>query len=432
MTQDMRHDLRFPLFSAAVVATLIALLAVSIGQEAAQFVLLYDHLAVFLVLLVGVVVAEMLDVVLPGGQISVSYPLYVASVVFFGPLGAGVVAATSAVPQWFDRSEPLSLKSFNTAQMCLTAVVPGLAFIALGGRPLYLGTGSVGILPLVAAGTLGAVVNLGLGAVGVSLYKRVDLRHAFGSVVIPMLPSQLALGLVGLAVAQVLASIGISGFALFVVPLLVARQMYQRSEELRQAYADTIASLVAALEAKDVYTKGHSLRVAEYSVLIAHSLGLPPTTVQRIEYAALLHDLGKVGVSRRVLGKEAALTAAEYDEIKRHPGIGAHILSDVPYLADLVPLIAAHHERLDGSGYGQGLTEAEIPFEARILSVADAYDAMTSIRPYRDAMPHEAAVEQLLQGRGTQFDEDIVAAFQRAWDEKAAALAALEGPGDVG
>jgi putative nucleotidyltransferase with HDIG domain len=190
--------------------------------------------------------------------------------------------------------------------------------------------------------------------------------------------------------------------------------------------------MVAALEAKDVYTKGHSLRVAEYSVLIAGSLGMPPATVERIEYAALLHDLGKVGVSHRVLGKQAALTAAEYDEIKRHPGIGAHILSDVPYLADLVPLIAAHHERLDGSGYGQGLTEAEIPFEARILSVADAYDAMTSVRPYRDPMPHEAAVEQLLDGCGTQFDADVVSAFRRAWDEKVASAATLEEAGDAG
>jgi HD-GYP domain-containing protein (c-di-GMP phosphodiesterase class II) len=174
------------------------------------------------------------------------------------------------------------------------------------------------------------------------------------------------------------------------------------------------------------------MRVAEYSVLIARSMGVPPAMVERIEYAALLHDLGKVGVSHRVLGKEAALTAAEYDEIKRHPGIGAHILSDVPYLADLVPVIAAHHERLDGSGYGQGLVGSEIPFEARILSVADAYDAMTSVRPYRGAMPHEAAVQQLLEGCGTQFDEDVVAAFQRTWREKTEADAALEGPGDVG
>jgi putative nucleotidyltransferase with HDIG domain len=175
--------------------------------------------------------------------------------------------------------------------------------------------------------------------------------------------------------------------------------------------------MVAALEAKDVYTKGHSLRVAEYAVQIAVALGVPAATVERIEYAALLHDLGKVGVSSRVLGKTGRLTDVEYDEIKRHPEIGAHILSDVPYLADLVPLIAAHHEKLDGSGYGQGLVGAEIPFEARILAVADAYDAMTSARPYRGAMPHETAMEQLLQGRGTQFDADVVTAFERSCNE---------------
>jgi len=211
---------------------------------------------------------------------------------------------------------------------------------------------------------------------------------------------------------------------LFVVPLIVARQTYQQSIRLRGAYADTVGSMVAALEAKDIYTKGHSLRVAEYAVLISKALELAPAAIARIEYAALLHDLGKVGVSRRVLDKQASLTADEYDEIKRHPAIGAHILSDVPYLADLVPIIAAHHERLDGSGYGQGLEGAAIPFESRILAVADAYDAMTSARPYRGAMSHEAAMDQLLQGRGTQFDEDVVTAFGLAWSgrEEAAAL----------
>jgi putative nucleotidyltransferase with HDIG domain len=190
--------------------------------------------------------------------------------------------------------------------------------------------------------------------------------------------------------------------------------------------------MVAALEAKDVYTKGHSLRVAEYAVLTAGALGVPPATIERIEYAALLHDLGKVGVSHRVLDKESSLSVAEYDEVKRHPDIGAHILSDVPYLADIVPLIAAHHERLDGSGYGHGLVGDKIPFEARILAVADAYDAMTSVRPYRGAMPHEAAMAQLLQGCGTQFDGDVVAAFERAWNEKASADAGREGAGEVG
>jgi putative nucleotidyltransferase with HDIG domain len=406
-----RRDLRFPLFAAILVATLAAAVALAVWQGSMDVARLGSRMDIFLVLLAAVVVAELLDVVLPNGQLSVSNPLYVASVVFFGPLGAGIVAATSAVPQWYEKSESITLKLFNTAQMCLSAVVPGLVFVAMGGRPLYLGGGSPALIPLLAAAAAVAVVNLGLGAGGVSLYKQVNLRRLVGSVFVPMLPSQLALGLVGLAVAQVLASIGISGFALFVVPLLVARQTYQRSEELRQAYADTIASLVGAIEAKDVYTKGHSVRVALYAVAVARQLGVSEQRIGRLEWAALLHDIGKVGISGRILAKSDKLSDDEYSEIKRHPEIGARILKDVQYLADLVPAIEAHHERLDGQGYGRGLLGEKIPLEARVLAVADAYDAMTSTRPYREAMSHDAAVGQLLDGRGTQFDEVVVEAF---------------------
>jgi HD-GYP domain-containing protein (c-di-GMP phosphodiesterase class II) len=117
------------------------------------------------------------------------------------------------------------------------------------------------------------------------------------------------------------------------------------------------------------------------------------------------------------LSKNDKLSDAEYDEIKRHPAIGARILEDVPYLADLVPSIEAHHERLDGSGYGSGASGSDIPLEARVLAVADAYDAMTSTRPYRTAMPHAAAVEQLQGGRDTQFDGGVVDAFLAAFDD---------------
>jgi putative nucleotidyltransferase with HDIG domain len=210
--------------------------------------------------------------------------------------------------------------------------------------------------------------------------------------------------------------IGSWGFILFLLPLVVARQTYQQSVKLREAYADTISSLVAALEAKDVYTKGHSVRVAEYAVAIAEEMGFSSDRVRQIEQAALLHDLGKVGVSRRVLAKEDKLTEGEYEEIKRHPDIGAHIVADVPYLAALVPMIEHHHERFDGHGYGGGEAGDAIPIESRILAVADSYDAMTSARPYRGAMSHEAALAELRNNAGTQFDPIAVAAFERGFE----------------
>ncbi len=437
MTLEKRRDLRFPVF---VAATVVAATGLSVlAWRWAPTLSWTRDVPVLLVLLGAVLLSELLTVMFPGSSASISmtYPLGVAIFVCFGASYGAVAGLVTALPLLFGRPRMAWIKiAFNSGQMILSLVVPGLLYQS-GARLLMTGPIAAAELPsmvvsLVLAATVGVAVNSLLVPAGVTLIYGQSFRRVWVESVGWTLPSQLVLGFVGVMIAQVVALIGLAGFALFAIPLVVARQTFQQSVLLRQAYADTISSMVAALEAKDVYTKGHSLRVAEYSVLIAGTLGLPPATVERIEYAALLHDLGKVGVSHRVLGKEAALTAAEYDEIKRHPGIGAHILSDVPYLADLVPLIAAHHERLDGSGYGEGLAGAAIPFEARILSVADAYDAMTSVRPYRDAMPHEAAVQQLLEGCGTQFDEDIVVAFQRAWNEKAAAAAALEGPGDVG
>jgi putative nucleotidyltransferase with HDIG domain len=428
MTLGKRHGLRFPVFVAGLAAAATALFA--LAWRGAPTLSWTRDVPVLLVLLGAVLLSELLTVMFPGSSASISmtYPLGVAIFVCFGASYGAVAGLVTAMPLLFGKPRMEWIKiAFNSAQLVLSLVVPGLLYQS-GARLLM--TGPIGaaelpsmVVPLALAATVGVAVNSILVPAGLTLMYRESFRKVWVEAVGWTLPSQVVLGFVGVMIAQIIAVVGLGGFALFAIPLIVARQTFQQSVLLRQAYADTISSMVAALEAKDVYTKGHSLRVAEYSVQIATALGVSPATVERIEYAALLHDLGKVGVSHRVLGKDTALSDAEYSEIKRHPDIGAHILSDVPYLADLVPLIAAHHERLDGSGYGHGLTGVSIPFEARILSVADAYDAMTSIRPYRDAMSHEAAVEQLLDGRGTQFDEDIVEAFLRALREKKAAAA---------
>jgi len=423
MTQE-HHSLRFSAFAIAVALTAAAMAWWAWTLQTRPF----DYLVPLM--LVASLISESLAVAIPGGgSISLSYPLAVATTLTVGPGYAALVVFVSNAPDLLARPRSSwDRLLFNTSQVVLGVAIPGVAFTLLGGtipgagRPLT-------ILPLVVVAILGIAINFAFFGMALNILSGESARLVWARVFSWMSPSQLVLGFVGIAIAVIIRAIGGVGLALFVVPLIVARQTYQQSIRLRGAYADTVGSMVAALEAKDIYTKGHSLRVAEYAVLISKALELAPAAIERIEYAALLHDLGKVGVSRRVLGKQGTLSVEEYDEIKRHPEIGAHILSDVPYLADLVPIIASHHERLDGSGYGRGLQGAAIPFESRILAVADAYDAMTSARPYRGAMSHEAAVEQLLQGRGTQFDEDVVAAFELAWSEREEA-AALQRDGD--
>jgi putative nucleotidyltransferase with HDIG domain len=418
MTQETRRDLRFP-----ALVVLQALVAAGVAWFAWQnaHTVSASQVAILVILLLAILVSESLLVLFPGSaaSISMSYPLGIAIGVFFGAAYAAVAGAVSVIPLLFAKPRMTWDKiAFNAGQYVLTLAIPALVY-ERSARLLLSGGIRAGefvgmVLPLTAAALIGVAVNSLLVSAGIKLTYGHTLRTIWDEALALTLPSQVVLGFVGIMIAQIVAAIGIPGLALFAVPLLVARQTYQQSAVLEGAYADTIGSLVAALEAKDLYTKGHSVRVAEYTVMIAESMGLTPERIRRVEYAALLHDIGKVGVSRRVLSKESRLSDEEYAEIKRHPGIGAHIVADVPYLADLVPFIERHHERLDGKGYGQGVQGEDIPLEARILSVADSYDAMTSVRPYRGAMSHEAAFGELHAGCGTQFDPEAVAAFEHA------------------
>ena len=425
MTQETRRHLRFPLlavFTASSAFGAAWLAWQRVGRLGAA------EIAGLAVLLVAVLVSEYLNVFYSGSaaSISMSYPLGVAIGVYFGPVYAALAGAIMALPLIFAKPRMSWAKLlFNAGQLVLTFAIPALIY-EHAARLLVTGeiraTELVGLaLPLAAAALLGVVVNSGFVFAALKLLYGQTSRMIWAEALAPTVASQVVLGFVGIAIAQVLAAIGIAGLALFAVPLLVARQTYQRSVRLDEAYADTISSLVAALEAKDLYTKGHSVRVAEYAVLIAKSMGIAAEHVRRIEYAALLHDVGKVGVSRRVLAKESRLSDVEYAEIKKHPAIGAHIVADVPYLMDLVPMIEHHHERFDGGGYGDGTAGTDIPIEARILAVADSYDAMTSARPYKQARSHQEALRELRDCSGTQFDPDVVAAFELGLADESAA-----------
>ncbi len=176
-----------------------------------------------------------------------------------------------------------------------------------------------------------------------------------------------------------------------------------------------IVALAIALDVKDPYARGHSVWVARYAVATAEELGLKPQEIENILYAGLLHDIGKIGVSKQILHKPAALDVDEWEAVRAHPVIGANILELIPSLQDVIPLVRHHHERYDGTGYPQGLTGEEIPFGARILAVADAFEAMTSSRPYRHAMPPAQATAILKEGMGKQWDAEVVKAFLRCW-----------------
>lgn len=187
---------------------------------------------------------------------------------------------------------------------------------------------------------------------------------------------------------------------------------------LKEAYHGTIESLRVAVDAKDSYTAGHSDRVAYYSKLIGEKLGLPEEELETLYEGALFHDIGKIGIPDSVLKKAGPLSPDEYDDIKNHPSIGAHILMPAKIFDDLIPIVKYHHERFDGRGYPEKLVGEKIPYLARIVAVADSFDAMTSDRSYRPRFTLIKALDEIEAGKGNQFDPTIADAFLLVMKEK--------------
>ena len=191
----------------------------------------------------------------------------------------------------------------------------------------------------------------------------------------------------------------------------INEELKDKNDELEKAYLDTIGILRQTVEAKDPYTRGHSDRVSEYSVLIGTKMGLDENTIHTLKIGGLFHDIGKIGIPDSILLKESKLDNEEYSQIKNHPSIGAHILGDVDMFKDIMPMVLHHHERYDGRGYPSQLEGENIPLIARIAAIADTFDAMTSKRSYRDALPLDVVIAEIEKCSGTQFDPKIAPIF---------------------
>jgi putative nucleotidyltransferase with HDIG domain len=187
------------------------------------------------------------------------------------------------------------------------------------------------------------------------------------------------------------------------------------AKENQELFINSIRTLAAAIDAKDPYTRGHSERVARYAVVLARHYGMQPEEIKRVRIAALLHDVGKIGIDDRILRKPTALTDEEFEVMKTHPVKGALIMGQIPQLKDVVPGIKHHHEKWEGGGYPDGLRGVEIPLIARIVSVADTFDAMTTTRPYQKAMQLEYVVSRIKSFSSTRFDPDVVTALDKAF-----------------
>ncbi len=193
---------------------------------------------------------------------------------------------------------------------------------------------------------------------------------------------------------------------------LLINQLQRKNKELAQAYLDTVNAVVNTLEARDPYTHGHTERVTIIAKSIARKMGLDDEELFTIEIGALLHDVGKIGVPDAILRKPGPLERGELLQIQEHPVKGKHILNNISYLKQAIPCVLYHHERFDGMGYPEKISGGKIPLTGRIISVADAFDAMTSNRPYRAKMNFMQALQEIEKNAGKQFDPEVVTAFR--------------------
>jgi hypothetical protein len=334
-----------------------------------------------------------------------------AAVVLCGPVGAALVSCGALFG--IRRGPSVVQRLFNTAMYVLSAYLAGRTFLAFGGHVGTPGQSSFpGLIgPFAAAAVVHVAVNFMLLHGVFWLTREPGAATTRIGLDFKLWLTDLGYGAFGVLIAALWSVLGPFTPVLVLIPVFVARWAVAQFAAQQRAYEATVSALCQAVETKDFYTRGHSERVSRGAVMIASEIGMRPERVGAIRYAGMLHDVGKLGVPTSVLQKRGSLTDDEYAAVQLHPMRGLDIVREIGFLDEALAGIMHHHERIDGKGYPMGLAGDEIPEFARVLGVADAFDAMTSDRSYRGARPVPDAIAELRKWAGKQFDPAFVDAF---------------------
>lgn len=357
---------------------------------------------------------------LAGGSLyDISFLIAIAALLSGGPGEATIAMAfTTLVIRGSFRRAPIR-NMFNLFQLVLSTGVGALAYVYTGGRTGTALTSTTALVPHVFVPLFVATVvmfssNSILVSTAIAISEKRRLRETWQRTFGSLAGNFTAFAVLGLLLGLLKVLLGWSSVLFVVMPLLVARHAFQASVTMQGAYDETVKGLVAAIEAKDPYTRGHAQRVSQLSEMTARAFGLSEERCRAIRYSALMHDVGKLGVWNKVLKKPGKLTPEEYEHMKDHPVLGVEIVGEIDLLQEAIDGVKHHHERMDGHGYPDGLVGDQIPLFARLIMVCDAFDAMTSTRVYRVAKTIEEAFVELRRCAGTQFDMGCLDALEKA------------------
>jgi putative nucleotidyltransferase with HDIG domain len=362
------------------------------------------------VVLFGVLIfaAENLSAPLPKtGSVSVNFGISLASLIIFGPPTAIIVTFIIFNIREFAKRIPYYRHLFNAGQYLIAMGVASLVFnVFYKVDPTnFFDARNIGFILMAAY--IFFFLNTVLTAGAISLSEGINLANVWVFNYAWLIPFQLFLAAMAIAIAFLYIQFGPFTLLFTSLPLMIAQYTYLLRVKERRALLASILQIVKIVEAKDPYTAGHSVRVAEYSEKIARKLKMNEYDTELLVNLANLHDLGKIQVDLSVLNKPGSFNKADWEEVKKHPQVGYNIVKEITFLQNEATAILHHHERVDGKGYPNGLKSDELSPFAKILIAADSYDAMTTDRPYRNALTNKEAIKELKNNSGTQFDPKI-------------------------
>lgn len=375
-----------------------------------------DYRTLLLWILMSILVESLL-IILPNNLVGVplGYAIDVAANIIGGPLMAATIVPLGRLfrfPKIRGKgymhlfNTPFYKTLYNVSQGIIASSCMGLIYIATGGT-----IGSFSFTPALIMLIVGMLISCTLLSGLMSLMTNKRFYRVWIDNIKEIFPMSIIIGFIGIVIAYVYFIHGLAIMLFFLGPLLLIRYSLILYIDILNNYMSTMQIINRLIEAKDTYTSGHATRVQELSIKLANSINLKKHVINNISTAALLHDIGKVGINDSILNKPDRLTDSEYEEIKKHPILGAEIINGINFLKDSVDIVLYHHERYDGKGYPKGISGEKIPLEACIVSIADSYDAMTSNRPYRKAMDKETALNEIKNNAGKQFHPVLAEKF---------------------